>query len=127
MIIPKLKAPIVLVPGLFGVNHIRVGGMTLFEYFAGIPELLSRAGNRVLSPALNPVGGVAERAQQLKEFIDREAGGDDVHILAHSMGGLDARYMISRLDMSKRVISLTTLGTPHLCRRRARVSQRRSW
>jgi triacylglycerol lipase len=29
------------------------------------------------------------------------------------MGGLDARYMITHLDMAGRVLSLTTLGTPH--------------
>jgi triacylglycerol lipase len=29
------------------------------------------------------------------------------------MGGLDARYMISKLDMGPRVLSLTTIGTPH--------------
>jgi triacylglycerol lipase len=29
------------------------------------------------------------------------------------MGGLDARYMISRLGMASRVLSLTTIGTPH--------------
>lgn len=113
MIIPKLKAPIVLVHGLFGVNHIRLGSMMLFQYFAGIPEFMSRSGNRVLVPCLSPVGSVEERAQQLKDFLDREVPGDGVHILAHSMGGLDARYMISRLGMGKRVASLTTLGTPH--------------
>src|SRR5262249_5187529 len=36
-----------------------------------------------------------------------------VHVFAHSMGGLDARYMISRLGMAKRVLSLTTIATPH--------------
>src|SRR5262249_29282626 len=36
-----------------------------------------------------------------------------VHILAHSMGGLDARYLISCLGMAPRVLSLTTIGTPH--------------
>ena len=29
------------------------------------------------------------------------------------MGGLDARYMISRLGMADRVLSLTTIATPH--------------
>ena len=29
------------------------------------------------------------------------------------MGGLDARYMISRLGMDRQVLSLTTIGTPH--------------
>jgi triacylglycerol lipase len=113
VLIPKLKAPIVLVHGLFGVSQIRLGGMRLFQYFAGIPEVLSRSGNQVLVPSLSPVGSVAERAQQLKDFLDQEVPQDGVHIFAHSMGGLDARYMISRLGMDKRVISLTTLGTPH--------------
>src|SRR5262249_2405369 len=34
-------------------------------------------------------------------------------LFAHSMGGLDARYMVSRLGMGGRVLTLTTLGTPH--------------
>ena len=29
------------------------------------------------------------------------------------MGGLDARYMIASLGMEARVLSLTTVGTPH--------------
>jgi triacylglycerol lipase len=36
-----------------------------------------------------------------------------VIIIAHSMGGLDARYMISRLGMADRVAALVTLSTPH--------------
>jgi len=37
-----------------------------------------------------------------------------VHIIAHSMGGLDARYMINHYHMEDHVASLTTIGTPHL-------------
>jgi triacylglycerol esterase/lipase EstA (alpha/beta hydrolase family) len=36
-----------------------------------------------------------------------------VHLIAHSMGGLDARYMISVLGGHKYVYSLTTISTPH--------------
>jgi len=36
-----------------------------------------------------------------------------VHIIAHSMGGLDARHMIVDLGMADKVASLTTIGTPH--------------
>ena len=42
--------------------------------------------------------------------------GREVNVIAHSMGGLDARYMISRLCPSPslfRVRSLTTIATPH--------------
>jgi triacylglycerol lipase len=111
--VPKLRSPLVLVHGLFGFDKIRVGNWTLASYFPGIPHFLAAAGNQVLVPRLTPTGGVAERAVQLKEFLDREMRSEPVHILAHSMGGLDARYMISRLGMERRVLSLTTLGTPH--------------
>lgn len=113
MNIPKLRAPIVLVHGLFGFDRLRLAGLTLAHYFAGIPPMLRAAGNRVLIPQLSPTGGIADRAAQLKAFLDRETPGEPVHLFGHSMGGLDARYMISRLGMADRVLTLTTLGTPH--------------
>lgn len=36
-----------------------------------------------------------------------------VHLIAHSMGGLDARYYISVLGGHQHVYSLTTVATPH--------------
>lgn len=113
MRVPKLKAPIVLVHGLLGYGEVRLLNRPLASYFRGIPELYRRAGNRVLVAWVSPTGGVAERAAQLKAFLDRAAPADAVHVLAHSMGGLDARYLISRLGMSRRVLSLTTVATPH--------------
>jgi triacylglycerol lipase len=111
--IPKLRAPIVLIHGLFGFDRIRVAGLTVANYFPGIVEGLEAAGNRVLVPALSPTGGVADRARQLKEYLQRETPREPVHLLAHSMGGLDSRYMVSCLGMGERVLTLTTLGTPH--------------
>src|SRR5256885_2476669 len=113
MVIPQLRTPIVLVHGLFGFDRLKIAGLTVAHYFAGIPELLRRAGNRVLVPALSPTAGVAVRAQQLREFLPGESPGEPVHLLAHSMAGLDARYMISCLDGKEQVLTLTTLGTPH--------------
>jgi triacylglycerol lipase len=113
MTIPQLRAPIVLVHGLFGFDRLQVKGYTVASYFPGIPDLLRAAGNRVLVPSLSPTGGVGQRAQQLKEFLDQECSGEPVHLFAHSMGGLDARWMIAHLGMEERVLTLTTLGTPH--------------
>ena len=84
MIVPKLRVPIVLVHGLFGFDRIRVGPWTLVRYFPGIPEFLQASDNRVLIPSLSPTGGVAERAAQLKAFLDRESPSEPVHLFAHS-------------------------------------------
>jgi triacylglycerol lipase len=110
---PRLNAPIVLVHGLFGYDRFQVGSWTVLSYFVDIPEALAASGNRVLIPRLSRTAGIAARAAELKKYLDREAPGEAVHIIAHSMGGLDSRYMISKLDMAGRVLSLTTLGTPH--------------
>jgi triacylglycerol lipase len=113
MSMPRLRAPIVLVHGLFGFGKLRLGPWLELDYFHGVLAALEAAGNRVLAARLSPTGGVARRAAQLKAFLDRHAPGEAVHLIAHSMGGLDSRYMISHLGMAGRVLSLTTLGTPH--------------
>src|SRR5260221_5402041 len=96
LVTPKLRTPVVLVHGLLGFGRYQVAGCTLANYFPGIAEALEGAGNRVLIPNLSPTGGIAQRAQQLKEFILKHSPADPVHLLAHSIGGLDSRYMISR-------------------------------
>lgn len=113
MAIPKLRAPIVLVPGLVGLDHLRLGRWTVFSYFARLPQALAASGNRVLVPRMTFAGGIVQRATELKAFLHAHVPGEPVHILGHSMAGLDSRYMISHLDMASRVLSLTTIGTPH--------------
>ncbi|MBY0526172.1 MAG: hypothetical protein K2R98_22450 [Gemmataceae bacterium] len=113
MVVPKLRAPIVLVHGLLGFDELKLCGWTLASYFPGIPEFLRAAGNHVLVPRLSMTCGVAERAAQLRDYLDLHIPNEPVHLLAHSMGGLDSRYLISRLGLAKRVLSLTTIGTPH--------------
>jgi triacylglycerol lipase len=107
------RAPIVLVHGLLGFDRVRVGPFTLHRYFPGIEDALIGAGHRVGVPNLAKTRGVVHRAEQLRKYILDEFPNDRVHVIAHSMGGLDARHMVSRLDMHERVISLTTVGTPH--------------
>jgi triacylglycerol lipase len=109
----RLRAPIVLVHGLLGFDRIQVGPWELLRYFPGIEEWLQSAGNRVAAARLSLTRGIADRALELRRFIRAEFPGERVHILAHSMGGLDARYMISRLDTADWVLTLTTFGTPH--------------
>lgn len=113
MKLPRLRSPIVLVHGLCGFSQITIGRHVWAEYFCGIPSAMQKSGNEVLTPWLSATRGTAERARQLKKYLDRRMPTEPVHIVAHSMGGLDARFMISKLGMADRVLSLTTLSTPH--------------
>jgi triacylglycerol lipase len=113
MIVPQLRSPIVLVHGLLGYDRIQFGSWTLLEYFRRIGDALLAGGNRVLVPRLNPTAGVADRSEQLRRYIHEHAGTEPVHVIAHSLGGLDARHMISHRGMADRILTLTTVGTPH--------------
>lgn len=54
------------------------------------------------------------RAAKLAECIAACADGRSVNIIAHSMGGLDCRYLISHLQPKNvNVLSLVTVATPH--------------
>ena len=47
------------------------------------------------------------------ERIVAETGFERIHIIGHSLGGLIARYYVTRLGGDARVHTLVTLGTPH--------------
>jgi triacylglycerol lipase len=110
----RLQAPIVLAHGLFGFSRIGLGPLTLTTYFRGIPDVLRAAGNRVLVTRVHPTAGVEFRARRLGDRILHAFPDEPVHIIGHSMGGLDARRLLAEAGWRKRVLSLTTIGTPHL-------------
>ena len=47
------------------------------------------------------------------EQVVEETGFERLHIIGHSLGGLIARYYVTRLGGDVRVHTLVTLGTPH--------------
>jgi len=110
--------PIVLHHGLFGYDSVGVGKFR-WAYFQGIDKALRRAGYPVVVSKVHPTGGVAKRAAQLKESIESALaelngmGHGKILLVAHSMGGLDARYMIHQLGMNDHVAALLTITTPH--------------
>jgi triacylglycerol lipase len=110
----RLDAPIVLAHGLFGFARIGVGRLTITSYFRGIPETLEAAGNRVLVTRVPPIAGAEKRSRALGEQIARAFGEEPIHLIGHSMGGLDGRWLLADTRWQRRVLSLTTIGTPHL-------------
>ena len=131
---PAPVYPLVLVHGLLGFGTI--GPRRRLEYFRGVMHHLEHNSDvlegraKVYVADLDPVDTIPSRAIQLRDFIQnriydhsaRKFRYEKVNLIAHSMGGLDARYMIANLamdtgdrsPMAVRVASLTTIGTPHL-------------
>jgi len=59
-------------------------------------------------------GSIVSRAARLDEQLRAQARGRGVNMLAHSMGGLDSRYLISHLRPTDYApLSLTSVSTPH--------------
>lgn len=88
-----------------------------FHYFKGIASHLKKHGFEVYHTRVSFAAGVEQRAKDLREEILKilkKTGRRQVDIIAHSMGGLDARHMIVNEDMADKVATLTTIGTPHL-------------
>ncbi|MEO1172043.1 MAG: alpha/beta fold hydrolase [Myxococcota bacterium] len=108
---PKPRYPVVLVHGFMGFDSISIGKDSR-HYFNGVVEALRGLGIEVHVPALPMAGSVAQRAERLAKSV-REISAGQVHLIGHSMGGLDARYAIRHLGLSQKVRSLTTIGTPH--------------
>jgi triacylglycerol lipase len=115
---------IILTHGLLGFDTLPVLHV---DYFNGIREHLeSRFQARILVAQVPPARGIDVRGDELKREILKALGQTGtppildpekkVHIIAHSMGGLDGRYLLSPANpgnIADRVCSLTTIGTPH--------------
>jgi len=110
----RCQFPIVLLHGLFGFVERRLGAVR-FTYFRGVAPYLESVGNRVVAIPVPSCGRIEDRARKIAHALDTHPDLKDlpVNVIAHSMGGLDGRYLISRLGYGDRVRSLTTIVTPH--------------
>lgn len=109
--------PIVLHHGLFGFGEFRLAKFKL-AYYNGIDLAFQKRGHPLIVPQVHPTGSIEKRARQLKSIVRRHLKQlgrpkDRVIIFAHSMGGLDSRYMIAKLGMAPYVSHLVTISTPH--------------
>ncbi len=104
------RYPLLLVHGVFFRDF------RYLNYWGRIPAALEKNGAVIYygnhQSAASVADSGAEIAARIKEIV-RESGCGKVNIIAHSKGGLDSRYAISRLGMAPYVASLTTVNTPH--------------
>lgn len=120
---------IVLVHGILGFRN-RFG----VNYFNHVQEHLlgSDSTLKILVPQLSAAGSIYTNGEELRaailEAFAKPVGADNAldpaartHIIGHSQGGLDSRYLLSpdnpntkpRDDLSGKIASLITIGSPH--------------
>lgn len=106
----QTRYPLLLVHGLGMKDNLFI------RSFGWTDRLLRIQGYHVFISRIDSMGTIESNAAQLKaeilSILEKEQT-DKVNIIAHSKGGLDAKYMIMNLGMAKHVASLTTLCTPH--------------
>jgi triacylglycerol lipase len=109
-----LKNPIVLLHGATEKgSRLKVGMFDFGEYFFEIDEYLAATRTPIYVVEVSTNGSIGERAAVLKNFLDTDLKGKKVNIVAHSLGGLDARFCATILKCES-IASITTIGTPHL-------------
>lgn len=87
-----------------------------FNYWGRIPSSLSACGCHFYYGNQDSWATIENNAATLAERIREvltETGAEKVNVIAHSKGGMEARYIISSLGMSDCIASLTTVSTPH--------------
>ncbi|OAX44426.1 alpha/beta-hydrolase [Rhizopogon vinicolor AM-OR11-026] len=111
------KAPVVFCHGLLGFDTVTVGPSLAplqVAHWRGIKEALEANGCEVLITRVPATSSPVDRAKVLEKKVSEVYPGRAVHLIGHSMGGLDCRYLTTHLTQRKfSVISITTIATPH--------------
>ncbi|SCU96779.1 LADA_0H02718g1_1 [Lachancea dasiensis] len=120
-------------------ENSRLKGLLEVEYWFGVQQALEAKGCTVISAKVPGFASIEERARTLNDCIEREtrslriSKNEDaiynteenvsssktrdpikVNLIAHSMGGLDCRFLISNIpNKNFEVVTLTTVSTPH--------------
>ncbi len=118
---------VLLIPGFFGFSNL---GQVL--YFNAVREVLEREltarGDRVLIRGVRtfPTGSLARRAGRVLEMLgelNSVEAADEIHLVGHSTGGIDARLVAStarglgrdelRARLRKKLKTVVCISSPH--------------
>lgn len=103
-----VKNPVLLIPGFMLPT-------STFDVLKGDLQKSGYTDISALStwPGTNDIRDYARQARAMVKKIQARTGAKKVDILAHSEGGLVARYMMKRLGMEDAVDHLIVYGTPN--------------
>ncbi|MFH5831565.1 lipase family alpha/beta hydrolase [Halalkalibaculum sp. DA3122] len=107
----QLRHPVLLCHGYGAfaslVKPSPLNDVAMFMRSHGVPAF---------APNIVPYAKIEIRSKEWKTLIRQLSERYDIskfNIVAHSMGGLDIRYALSKLELERYVASLTTVATPH--------------
>ncbi|KAF8578578.1 alpha/beta-hydrolase [Ramaria rubella] len=111
------RHPIVLCHGLYGFD---VRGPEAFpklrmHYWSNVLHILrKKVGAEVVVTGVPGTGSIASRAERMDRFLRERVKDREINFLAHSMGGLDCRHLITHIQPREYTpLSLTSLSVPH--------------
>ncbi|KAI0328176.1 alpha/beta-hydrolase [Cubamyces sp. BRFM 1775] len=111
------KNPVVFCHGLLGFDTVTLGPSIAplqVTHWRGIRDALEANGVEVLITRVPATSSPIDRAKVLCEKIAEVYPGRSVHLIGHSMGGIDCRYLTTHLtDRPFDVLSVTTISSPH--------------
>ncbi|KAJ3784585.1 Alpha/Beta hydrolase protein [Lentinula aff. detonsa] len=111
------RNPIVFCHGLLGFDSVTIGPSIApisLNHWRGVQEVLEANGAEVLITRVPATSSPIERAKVLEQKVSETYPGRKVHLIGHSMGGIDCRYLTTHLTKRKfSVLSITTVATPH--------------
>lgn len=107
----KTKFPIVFIHGA-GFRDDK----KYYNYWGRITKALEDHGTEVFYSNQDAWGTIESNSEIIKNSILdvlSKTNAEKVNLIAHSKGGLEARYVISKLEMGESIASLSTISTPH--------------
>lgn len=109
----KTKYPILLVHGILARDKTKSDRL---KTWGNLPCYLCKHGVKVFFGNTDACGSIKDNANKIKETVEKiinKYGYEKVNIIAHSKGGIESRYAITKLGIHDKVASLTTINTPH--------------
>ncbi|KAG6820623.1 hypothetical protein H0H93_014226 [Arthromyces matolae] len=111
------RYPIVLCHGLYGFDtrgSLKFPSMRRHYWSNVLSILRDIVKAEVIVTSVPGTGSIVSRAEILDRQLQHKATGRGINFLAHSMGGLDCRHLISHIKPEVYApLSLTTISTPH--------------
>lgn len=109
-----MNAPILFFRGIntFADERLHFGPVPLWKMGTHLQKHVHRPERLFINIEEIGCSTFSEEAERAEKFIKRLPF-DQFHILAHSAGGIVSRVLLNSSPIATKILSLTTIGTPH--------------